>query len=123
MTIFFVSCSLSCLLGCKESLLLRGCTVLHAMRPLSKGFSGAQTAEWVSAGEMCQHWWPMAHQDDGQGAVLDVLGGGKEISVVPRVMVAPAAGTLAQSLPSTAVFWADLRQFSVIWCPYQQPTL
>lgn len=79
MTIFFVSCSLSCLLGCKESLLLRGCTVLHAMRPLSKGFSGAQTAEWVSAGEMCQHWWPMAHQDDGQGAVLDVLGGGKEM--------------------------------------------
>lgn len=82
------------------------CTSCHET-PI-KRFFWAQTAEWVSAGEMCQHWWPVAHQDGGQGAVLDVLGGGKKISVVPRVMVAPAAGTLAQSLPSTAVFWADL---------------
>lgn len=44
-TMAFVSWSLSCLLGCEESLLPRGCAVPHAMRPLSKVFSGAQTVE------------------------------------------------------------------------------
>lgn len=92
-TMSFVSCLLSCLLGCEESPLPGGCAVPRAVRPLSKIFSGAQTAEWVSAGEMCHHLWPVAHQDDGQGVFLEVPRGGKEISVVPRVMVDPAAGT------------------------------
>ena len=102
-TISFVSCSLSCLLGCKESLLLRGCAVPHATRPLSKVFSGAQTVEWVGTGEMWRHRWPVAHQDDGRGAFLGVLRGGKEISVVPWVMVAPAAGTELESPKDSCV--------------------
>lgn len=113
--IFSVCWWLSCLLSCRAPLLPSSCAVLMPWDLCQKLF---QTVLWVGAGEMCQHtsspWTPR------MTVRVCFLRGGTEISLR---WWWPLLQGHSWGSPRTAAFWADFRQFSLTWCPCQQPLL